>query len=121
MKKIIILAVAFIIASPGLFAQQKAGRIDLTQHTILHGCSMLPNVTIYSHGKYNMAICGSCGIKQNLSQKELFKAQVTNPNGCPMSGYAIRQVGKQNLSLKEQMKLEGVNPGYRMVIVEKKA
>ena len=104
MKKIIILAVAFLIVSPGLFAQWKAGKQDTTQRTVLYSCPTHSNVIINNSGK-----C-PCGMNLNLSQKEQMKAQVTKTYTCPGNADIVsNSAGRNlNLSLKEKMKMEVV-------------
>ncbi len=105
MKKIIILAVAFLMVSPGLFAQWKAGKQDNTQHTVLYACPTNSNVIVNTPGK-----CPICGMDLNLSQKEQLKAQVTKTYTCPVYADNIsNKAGRNlNLSLKEKMKMEVV-------------
>jgi transcription initiation factor IIE alpha subunit len=111
MKNIIILTIVFFIASPALFAQSKAGKIDTTKHATYYTCSMHPDVVSSTSGK-----CPKCGMDLKLSGKEQMKARVTknyncpvhldvtkhNPGKCPQCGR------KLNLSAKEQMKAEVV-------------
>jgi transcription initiation factor IIE alpha subunit len=109
MKKIIIIAVAFLISSPALFAQEKAGKQDTTQHAVYYTCPMHADVIMDKPGK-----CPKCGMDLNLSSKEDLKSKVTktytcpvhlsvtshDPGKCPICGK------KLNLSPKEQMKAE---------------
>jgi transcription initiation factor IIE alpha subunit len=109
MKKIIILAVAFLVSLPVLFAQEKAGKQDTTQHAVYYTCSMHADVIMNKPGK-----CPKCGMDLNLSAKEDLKSKITktytcpvhlsatshNPGKCPICGK------KLNLSSKEQMKAE---------------
>jgi len=97
MKKIIVLAAAFLVGATGLFAQTKAGKIDTTKHSIYYNFP----------GSYD-------GRNLNLSKKEALKmqvakvytnpVQVTNSNSekCPLCP------NTPNLSLKEKMKAEVV-------------
>jgi len=64
MKKIFILALAFLINSPALFAQEKAGKQDTTQHTVYYSCPMHPDVIMDKAGK-----CPKCGMDLVLSTK----------------------------------------------------
>ena len=109
MKKIFALTVAVFIATTGLFAQTKAGKIDTSPKYVLYACPSHPEVTGHKPGK-----CPKCGMALNLSTKEEMKAnhlknytcpshtEVTshNPGQCPKCGK------KLNLSPKEQMKAE---------------
>ncbi len=118
MKKIIILAVAFLMVSPGLFAQWKAGKQDTTRHTALYSCQTHPNVITKNSGK-----C-PCGMNLNLSQKEQLKAQVTKTYTCPVNADVVsNKAGRNlNLSLKEKMKMDVVklnnnNPAHANVAI----
>ena len=102
MKKIIIFAVAFLMVSPGLFAQLKAGKQDNTKHSVLNVCPTHSTAKINEPGK-----CPLCGMNVSLSQKEQMKSQITKSYTCPVSADIVS--GKpSNLSLKEQMKWEVV-------------
>ena len=116
MKKIIILALGLLITSVGVFAQEKAGKKDTTQHVTLYSyaCSMHPNFISDKPGK-----CPKCGMNMILSTKEQMKRDVTKTYTCPVHADVVStQPGKcpkcgknLNLSLKEQMKAEVVK-GY---------
>jgi Cu(I)/Ag(I) efflux system membrane fusion protein/Cu+-exporting ATPase len=109
MKNIIALTVAVFIATTGLFAQTKAGKIDTSPKYSLYTCPTHPEVTGHKAGT-----CPKCGMALVLSKKEEMKAnqvknyscpshtEVTshNPGQCPKCGK------KLNLSAKEQMKAE---------------
>ena len=104
MKKIIILAIAFLIASPGLFAQTKAGKIDTTRHTIFYSSfanvkgnspslsskeQMKMELVKISHGTLGVNVtntyadvCPSCLALSKLSPKEKMKAQVVGIYKC---------------------------------------
>ena len=109
MKKIIILAALFLIASPALFAQDKAGKTDTTTHAAFYSCSMHPDVTSDKPGK-----CPKCGMDLSLSAKEEMKANVVKNYTCPIHldvvshdpGKCPKCGKKLNLSAKEQMKAE---------------
>ena len=111
MKKIIIIALAILINSPALFAQEKAGKKDTAQHAAFYTCPMHSDVTSDKPGK-----CPNCGMGLTLSQKELLKAQVAKTYTCPVHvDVTSNQPGKcpqcgktLNLSAKEQMKTEAV-------------
>ena len=109
MKKIFILAAAFLIISPGIFAQGKAGKIAAPD-TLLHKvytCPMHPDVTSDKPGK-----CPICSMVLNVSKKEQMKMDAVKaytcslhpdvtsnePGNCPQCGK------KLILSKKEQMK-----------------
>ncbi|MES1219522.1 MAG: hypothetical protein ABUT20_28730 [Bacteroidota bacterium] len=103
MKKIIILAVAFLIASPAVFGQLKAGKKDTTPHTALFTCPIHSNAMSYIPGK-----CRFCGMDLNLTQKQELKSQITKTNTCPIGGGVVSNIAGRNLnlSLKEKMKME---------------
>jgi uncharacterized paraquat-inducible protein A len=104
MKKIITVVVAFLISSPVLFAQLKAGKQDNTKHTVLNVCPTHSTAKINEPGR-----CPQCGMKVSLSQKEQMKSQITKSYSCPVNGAIVSVSGKpSNLSLKEQMKWEVV-------------
>lgn len=111
MKKIIILTIAFFIASPALFSQSKAGKIDTTKHATFYTCPKHSDVISEKPGK-----CPKCGMELNLSSKEQMKARVTNNYNCPVHldvtkhdpGKCPKCGRKLNLSPKEQMKAEVV-------------
>ncbi|MBN8836157.1 MAG: hypothetical protein J0I09_02780 [Sphingobacteriia bacterium] len=110
MKKLIILAITFFIASPVVFAQ-KAGKVDTTKHTTLYSCPMHPEVTSDKPGK-----CPKCGMDLNLTPKEQMKAELTKTYTCPVHlevtshdpGKCPKCGRKMNLSPKEQMKAEAM-------------
>ena len=58
-EKIIVLAIAFFIIVPGLFAQEKARKNDTTQHAGYYTCPMHPEVMTDKPGK-----CPKCGINR---------------------------------------------------------
>lgn len=112
MKKIIILTIAFFIASPALFAQLKAGRVDTTKHATFYTCPKHSEIVSDKPGK-----CPKCGMDLNLSGKEKMKTAVTktytcpvhldvfkhNPGKCPQCGRKLTLS-----SSKEQMKAQVV-------------
>ena len=61
---------ASTISSVSVFAQEKAGKKDTTQHTVLYTCSMHPDVKMDKSGK-----CPKCGM--DLKEK---KADTPNHN-----------------------------------------
>ena len=79
MKKIIFLAIALLIGSIGVFAQEKAGKKDTVQHTVLYTCPMHPDVSSTKPGK-----CAKCGADLVLSKKEQMKMEVMKMYTCPM-------------------------------------
>lgn len=107
MKKIIIAAISFLVISPAVFAQTKAGKKDTTQHTTYYTCPKHPDVVKTAPGK-----CPQCGMQLNLSDKEQMKTNATRSYSCPVhveekSHHPGKcpQCGKPlNLSPKEQMK-----------------
>jgi|SRR5436190_15711473 len=109
MKKIFILAITFLTSSSFLFAQEKAGKKDTTQHEVMYVCPMHADVTSNEPGK-----CPKCGMDLNLSKKEEMKMQVTKSYTCPFHkevashdpGKCPKCGRKLNLSAKEQMKAE---------------
>jgi transcription initiation factor IIE alpha subunit len=112
MKKFMILMIAVLtISSVSVFAQEKGGKKDTTQHSVLYSCSMHPNVTSDKPGK-----CPQCGMDLSLSNKEEMKKQVTKNYTCPVHldvtshdpGKCPKCGKKLNLSPKEQMKAEVV-------------
>ena len=111
MKNIIILTIAFFIASPALFAQSKAGKTDTTKHATFYTCPKHSDVVSDKPGN-----CPTCGMELNLSGKEQMKAQVTKNYNCPVHvdvtkhdpGKCLKCGKKLNLSAKEQMKAQVV-------------
>jgi len=110
MKKIMMLLIAALtISSVSVFAQEKAGKKDTTQHSVSYTCSMHPDVTSDKPGK-----CPKCGMDLPLSNKEEMKRQVTKNYNCPVhldvvsdkSGKCPQCGKKLSLSKKEQMKTE---------------
>ena len=100
---------ALTISSVSVFAQEKAGKKDTIQHTVLYTCTMHPDVTSDKPGK-----CPKCGMDLSLSKKEEMKKQVTKTYICPVhidvvsdkSGKCPQCGKKLSLSSKEQMKTE---------------
>jgi hypothetical protein len=111
MKKILILAIAFFIVSPGVFAQGKAGKIATpdTLHHKVYTCPMHPDVTSDKPGK-----CPICSMVLNVSNKEQMKMDVVKAYTCSLhSNVTSNKPGKcpdcgkkLTLSKKEQMKME---------------
>jgi len=97
------------ISSVSVFGQDKGGKKDTTQHSLLYSCSMHPDVTSDKQGK-----CPKCGMDLSLSNKEEMKRQVTKNYTCPVhldvvsdrSGKCPQCGKKLSLSNKEQMKVE---------------
>ena len=106
-----LLIAALSISTVSVFAQEKAGKKDTTQHSVLYSCTMHPNVTSDKPGK-----CPECGMDLSLSKKEDMKKQVTKTYTCPVHldvakhdpGKCPQCGRKLNLSPKEQMKAEVV-------------
>jgi transcription initiation factor IIE alpha subunit len=111
LKNVLILAIAFIIASPSLIAQSKAGKVDTTKHVEFYTCPMHKDVVSDKPGK-----CTKCGMDLNLTPKEQMKRAVTKKYTCPVhidvtshdAGKCPKCGKKLNLSPKEQMKAETV-------------
>src|SRR6476646_5667130 len=111
MKKLIILATAFLITSPFVFSQEKAGKKDATEHVAYYTCPIHPGVKSDKPGK-----CPTCGMELNLSTKELMKLQAVKKYACPIHvDMASNKPGKcpkcgkiMTLSPKEKMKAEAV-------------
>lgn len=110
MKKYLMLFIAVLtIGSVSVFAQEKAGKKDTTQHIALYSCPMHPDVKMDKPGK-----CPQCGMDLSLSNKEEMKKQVTKTYACPVHTNVISdksgkcpQCGKKlTLSKKEEMKME---------------
>ena len=110
MKKIIVL-IAVLLPLLGIFAQEKAGKKDTTQHVMLYSyaCPMHPNFISDKPGK-----CPKCGMDMAQSNKEQFKRDIAKIYTCPTDVSVIStQPGKcpkcgKDLSLKEQFKAEVV-------------
>ncbi|MEO7800573.1 MAG: heavy metal-binding domain-containing protein [Ginsengibacter sp.] len=111
MKKILILAFAFLSISLGILGQGKAGKIaapDTSLHKI-YSCPMHHDVVSDKPGK-----CPICSMVLNVSNKEQMKMDVvkaytcslhpnvsnSKPGKCPQCG------NKLMLSKKEQMKAD---------------
>jgi transcription initiation factor IIE alpha subunit len=109
MKKIIILAITLCIASPAIFAQSKAGKVDPDKHVSFYSCPKHPGIVSDKPGK-----CSTCGMNLHLSGKEKMKADVVRIYSCPIHVDAVShdpgkcpKCGKKlHLSPKEQMKAE---------------
>ncbi|MBO9202607.1 MULTISPECIES: heavy metal-binding domain-containing protein [Niastella] len=109
MKQILILTVAFLIASTSLFAQTKAGKVDTTKHATYYTCPMHTDIVSNKPGK-----CPKCGMDLTLSGKEQMKTEVTKSYRCPVHvnvsshdpGKCPQCGRKMQLSAKEQMKAE---------------
>ena len=104
-----LLTAAITISSVSVFAQEKAGKRDTTQHVVLYSCSMHPDVKMDKAGK-----CPRCGMDLSLSEKEEMKRQVTKTYTCPVHADVISDKSgkcpncgkKLSLSKKEEMKAE---------------
>jgi uncharacterized paraquat-inducible protein A len=111
MKKIIFLTVALLFTTAGVFAQEKAGKKDTAKHTILYSCPMHPDIVMYKEGK-----CPTCGMKLEVSKKEVMKREVTKNYTCPVHanitsdkpGKCPKCGASLNLSPKEKMKAEAM-------------
>jgi len=112
MKKIMMLLIAALtISSVSVFAQEKAGKKDTTQNTVLYTCTMHPDIKMDKAGK-----CPKCGMELSLSKKEEMKMAVTKNYTCSVHADVISassgkcpQCGKKlTLSKKEEMKTEVV-------------
>lgn len=109
MKKVIILAMAFLISAPALLAQTKAGKADTVTHTTYYTCPKHKDVTMGVPGK-----CPQCGMDLSQSSKEQMKAKAAKNYSCPMHAAIVKhhpgkcpKCGeKLNLTPKEQMKAE---------------
>src|SRR5678815_3592119 len=85
MKKIMMLLIAALtISSVTVFAQEKAGKKDTTQNTVLYTCPMHPDVKMDKAGK-----CPKCGMELSLSKKEEMKSAVTKNYTCPVHADVI--------------------------------
>jgi transcription initiation factor IIE alpha subunit len=108
-KYMMVLIAAITISSVSIFAQEKAGKKDITQHVAMYTCSMHPDVKMDKPGK-----CPQCGMDLSLSKKEEMKRQVTKTYTCPVHADVIRDKSgkcpncgkKLSLSKKEKMKAE---------------
>ncbi len=104
-----LLIAAIVSSSVSVFAQEKAGKRDTTQHVALYICSMHPDVKMNNPGK-----CPQCGMDLSLSKKEEMKRQVTKTYSCPVHADVISDKSgrcpdcgkKLSLSKKEEMKAE---------------
>lgn len=113
MKKMMILALTLVLASTGIYAQEKAGKKDTIQHTTLYTCGMHPDVESDEPGK-----CPECGMELIQSQKEQMKAAVTKTYSCPAHldvtskgpGKCSKCGKSLTLSKKEEMKMKVMNP-----------
>ena len=102
---------ALAIGSVSVSAQEKAGKKDTTQATVLYTCSMHPDVKMDKAGK-----CPKCGMELSASKKEEMKIAVAKNYTCPVHADIISassgkcpQCGKKLiLSKKEEMKAEVV-------------
>jgi ribosomal protein S27AE len=109
MKKAIILAIAVLMTTSGLFAQTKAGKIDTTIHATYYSCPKHPEVITQKPGK-----CPKCGMALAISSKEQMKQATLRNYTCPVHldvvshdpGKCPKCGRKMDLSAKEQMKAE---------------
>ena len=67
----------FSIMTITVFAQEKAGKKDTTQHVTLYACPMHPDVTSDKPGK-----CSKC--EMNLTPKEQMKKKTVKNYSCPI-------------------------------------
>jgi hypothetical protein len=79
MKKMIIIIVSTLIAGTTVFAQEKAGTKDTTQHANFYSCSLHSGIEMYKTGT-----CPTCGMKLDVSKKEAMKREVTKSYACPV-------------------------------------
>jgi len=108
MKKLAILIISAFVSFTGE-AQKKGGVPDTSKHTVFYTCPMHTDVKALKAGD-----CPKCGMKLQLSGKELAKASVIKNYTCPVHLDVVShdpgkcpQCGKKlNLSIKEQMKAE---------------
>jgi ssDNA-binding Zn-finger/Zn-ribbon topoisomerase 1 len=109
MKNLFIFVIAALIGVTTGFAQKKTGVPDTSKHTVFYSCPMHKEIKELKTGD-----CPKCGMKLQLSGKELAKANVIKNYTCPVHLNVVShdpgkcpQCGKQlNLSPKEQMKAE---------------
>jgi len=109
MKRIIMAIVMGSLLCASISAQEKAGKKDTTQHTVMYTCPKHSDVVSNEPGK-----CPKCGMDLNLSPKEVMKMEVTKSYSCPVHKDVTShdpgkcpQCGRRlNLSPKEQMKAE---------------
>ena len=102
---------AFSLVTITLFAQEKAGKKDTTQHVALYSCPTHSEVNKKKPGH-----CPKCGMKLELSPKEQMKTDVTKNYVCPIhTDVTSNKAGKCSkcdndlvLSPKEKMKMEVV-------------
>lgn len=102
MKKIIVLAVAFLITSVTIFAQVKTDKKDTSFHA-MYTCPMHPEVVSNKPGK-----CPKCGM--TLVEKKTYTCSMhpgvlsDKPGKCPKCGMDL--VEKRNVrNKKDKMKM----------------
>ena len=106
MKKIIVVAFAFVLSVTTIFAQ-KAGKGETPKSDEFYSCPKHSQVTSHEPGK-----CSICGTELSLSQKEIRAAATIKNYTCPAHkdvvthdpGKCPRCGRKLNLSAKEQLK-----------------
>ena len=109
MKKLAILVISALVCVTGVFSQKKGGVPDTSKHAAFYTCPMHKDIKELKAGD-----CPKCGMKLQLSGKELAKANVMKNYTCPVHLDVVShdpgkcpQCGKKlNLSPKEQMKAE---------------
>ncbi|MES2328670.1 MAG: heavy metal-binding domain-containing protein [Bacteroidota bacterium] len=109
MKNLAILIISAFVCVTSVFSQKKGGVPDNSKHTVFYTCPMHEDIKEIKAGD-----CPKCGMKLQLSGKELAKAAVMKNYTCPVHLDVVShdpgkcpQCGKKlNLSPKEQMKAE---------------
>jgi ssDNA-binding Zn-finger/Zn-ribbon topoisomerase 1 len=107
MKKLLILAIAALGCVASVYSQKKGGVSDTAKHTVFYTCPMHKDIKSFKAGD-----CPKCGMKLQMSGKELAKAGVMNNYTCPVHldvmahdpGKCPQCGRKLNLAPKEQMK-----------------
>ena len=84
---------ALTIGSVSVIAQEKAGKKDTNQSTVLYTCSMHPDVKMDKAGK-----CPKCGMELSLSKKEEMKIAVTKNYTCPVHADVVSDKSGNALS-----------------------
>ena len=79
MKRIIMAIVMGSLLCASISAQEKAGKKDTAQHTVMYTCPKHSDVVSNEPGK-----CPKCGMDLNLSPKEVMKMEVTKSYSCPV-------------------------------------
>ena len=112
MKSIKILLMAVLtILSVSLFAQNKAGKKDVTPHKVFYTCPMHDTIAMTKPGN-----CPICGMKLQLSKKEEMKMGSKKNYSCPIHITEVSdkpgkcpECGKDLvLTPKEKMKMQAM-------------